>query len=465
MNRISWNSPQHRHIQLTDEKPSATPKRNIPVPKAALEDGILHLLATAAEMQQRQDLTSAFQLYEAAIAKIKVHGLNRKIFLNGTSKKPAPLNSKTPLEWSLHVGDVASAILLLGDANTALASLRTTVSLERLATILDSGASVEYRIGPHGRTLLLQEAAVGRYAWVCMALDRGASVACMDDNGDTALALALRSRAPQTDLIVKDLLNAGADLRIHDGSGQPLLQTALANAPLEAVKQVIEALLPLSLEDRQGMQEWAGTLQKTGTLDERTRGVLRLLLDHGLDPNLCQSGGNASLLDIVMTRDAGGSMVEELLIRNARTNFPSALRTATPRSLDLILTRLTPMTTVHKEQMATWFHTLPIDSKRWLPRDVEVLSLLVDFGLKPDTRQKSSPHAPLIVCAADNGNIQLVQKLAANKANLGAADDHGETALVRAAKKRDRVMYDALKAAGANDRQFFWTVWTSYAPG
>lgn len=146
MNRTSWSPLQQGRIQLPDRRPSDAPKRNIPVPKAALEDGILHLLATAAEMQQRQDLPSAFQLYEAAIAKIKTHGLNSKTFLEGTSKKPAPLNRKTPLEWSLHVGDVASAILLLGDPNAALAALRTKVSLERIGDILDSGASIEYRV-------------------------------------------------------------------------------------------------------------------------------------------------------------------------------------------------------------------------------------------------------------------------------------------------------------------------------
>ena len=146
MNRTSWSPLQQGRIQLPDCRPSDAPKRNIPVPKAALEDGILHLLATAAEMQQRQDLPSAFQLYEAAIAKIKTHGLNSKTFLEGTSKKPAPLNRKTPLEWSLHVGDVASAILLLGDPNAALAALRTKVSLERIGDILDSGASIEYRV-------------------------------------------------------------------------------------------------------------------------------------------------------------------------------------------------------------------------------------------------------------------------------------------------------------------------------
>ena len=468
MKRSSWSSPKQGRIQLPDQRASEALKRNIPVPKAALEDGILHLLATAAEMQQRQDLNSAFQLYEAAMAKIKTHGLDTKKFLNGTSKKPAPLNSKTPLEWSLHVGDVASAILLLGDANAALAALRTKVSLERIGHILDLGASIEHRIGPCGRTLLLVEAAEGRHAGVCLALDRGASVSCMDDNGDTALALALRSGEPQAGLIITDLLDAGADLSLNDGSGQPLLRVVLANATTEVAGQILDILSPLSAESRRFTQDWAASLPSDGNrLSDRTVGVLRLLLKHGLDPNVRLTGNNTSLLDLALARQAACSeaLVDDLLSRGVRPNLDSALRLATPRSLETILTSVTPMTDGHRQQMASWFHRLQLHPKNWSVREKQVLSLLVDFGLDPDIRQGCAPHAPLILCAAGSGDMSLVRKLAAHKANLGASDDNSETALIRAAKNKDRAMYDTLKASGANDRMFFWTIWTNYAPG
>lgn len=468
MQRASWSSNQQARIQLPNRRPSEVTKRNLPVPKAALEDGILHLLATAAEMQQRQDLPSAFQLYEAAITKIKAHGLNSKTFLNGTSKKPAPLNSKTPLEWSLHVGDVASAILLLGDPNAALAALRTKVSFERVGDILDSGASVEYRIGPCGRTLLLQEAIEGRHAGVCLALNRGASVTCMDDNGDTALALALRSGEPQAGLIIADLLEAGADMSLNDGSGQPLLKVALSNATTEVVKQVIDILSPLSTESHRCIQDWIGNLPHDGNqLSNRTVEVLRLLLKHGLDPNALLPSGNISLLDIAISRHAVGTeaLVEDLMDQGVRPNINAALRLATPRLLDLVLTKLTPLTDTDRQQMVLWFNCLPVQPKKWPMRDRRILLLLVEFGLDPDIRQACAPHAPLVVCAAGNGDTELVHKLIAHKAKLGASDDDSDTALIRAAKNKNRAMYDTLKAAGANDRMFLWTIWTSYAPG
>ncbi|KAL8785735.1 MAG: hypothetical protein Q9213_003202 [Squamulea squamosa] len=467
MKQTVWDSHQQRRTQPPNRQPSDALKRNIPVPKAALEDAILHLLATAAELQQRQDLNSALQLYEAAMAKIKAHNLNSEKFLSGTSKKPAPLNTKTPLEWSLHVGDIASAILLLGNANAALGALRNKVSVECIGSILDSGASVEHRIGPVGRTLLLQEASEGRHAGVCLALDRGATVTCMDDNGDTALALALRSQEPQAGLIVKELLDAGADISLNDGSGQRLLRVALVNATVEVVKQVLEILSPLSTTSRRCMSEWVTSLPGDGNrLGDRAVSVLRLLLEHGLDPNVCVMDGKITLLDMAMTRQAAGweALVEDLLSRDARLNLDSAMRLATLRNLDIVLTKLTPLTDACRQQMALWFQRLHTQPKSWSVRDTRVLLLLVEFGLDPDIRQASAPHAPLIVCAAMNGNMELVEKLIAHKAILSASDDDSDTALICAAKNKNRAIYDTLKAAGANDRMFFWTVWTNYAP-
>ena len=324
------------------------------------------------------------------------------------------------------------------------------------------------QIGPCGRTLLLQEAMEGRHSHVCLALDRGASVMCMDDNGDTALALALRSGEPQASLIITDLLEAGADMSLKDGSGQPLLKVALANATKEVVKQVIEILSPLSSESHQCIQQWAANLSTDGNQwSDRTVSVLRFLLNYGLDSNTRQSNQNMSLFEMAMTRQAAGSeaLVEDLLSQGARPILTSALRLATPHSLDLVLTRLTPLTDGHRQQMVSWFSALPVQPKKWTMRDKRILTLLVEFGLDPDVRQAQAPHAPLVVCAAGNGDVELVRKLIAHKAKLSASDDDSDTALIRAAKNKNRAMYDLLKTGGANDRMFFWTIWTNYAPG
>lgn len=472
MNRTSWYSQQQGRIQLGTEKvPSAsTPKRKVHgVPKAALEEGILQLLASAAEMQQRQDLDSALQLYQAAMEKVKSHGLNRQNLFKGTNKKPPPLNSRTPLEWCLHVGDMPSAICLLEGPNSALATLRRQVSLERIEQILNAGAEVEYRIGPMGRTLLLQEAAEGRYAGVRLALDRGASVSCMDDNGDTALALTLRSGEAQTDLIFTDLVDAHADLHHHDGQGHPLFKVALAHAQPEVLTKVITALSPLTAETRQYMQDWAAALREDGNQwTKRSVEVLRLLLDKGLDPNLrCHPAGTSTLLEMAMRRQAADSkiLVAELLEKGAEPILEAALHHGTTQNLELILTRLMPLDEGQYQKMVFWIKTLPVSAK-WRDRDGEILNLLLDFGLDPNLRHAMAPHSPLIVCAAKNGDIAVVEKLIAHGAKLGVADDNSDTALICAAKGKNRQIYDRLKEAGVNDRVFLgWTVWSNYASG
>lgn len=472
MNRTNWYSQQQGRIQLGAEKvPNApTPKRKVHgVPKAALEEGILQLLASAAEMQQRQDLDSAHQLYQAAIDKVKAHGLNRQNLFTGTNKKPPPLNSRTPLEWCLHVGDIPSAICLLEGPNSALATLRRQVSLERIEQILDAGAEVEYRIGPMGRTLLLQEAAEGRYAGVRLALDRGASVSCMDDNGDTALALTLRSGEAQAGLIFADLLEAHADLNHHDGQGHPLFKVALAHAQPEVLTKVITVLSPLTAAHCQHMQDWAANLREDGNQwTKRSVEVLRLLLNNGLNPNIhCQPAGTSTLLEMAIRREAADSkvLVSELLEKGADPMLEGALQHGTAHSLELILTRLMPLDESHYQKMVTWIKKLPALAK-WRDRDCEILKLLLDFGLDPNLRRAVSPHSPLIVCATKFGDIALVERLIAHGAKLDVADDNSDTALICAAKGKNRQIYEALKAAGVNDRVFLgWTVWSSYASG
>lgn len=472
MNRTSWYSHQQGRIQLGDQKETRapTPKRKVQgVPKAALEQGILQLLASAAEMQQRQDLDSAHQLYQAAMEKVKDHGLTRQNFLTGTNKKPPPLNSRTPLEWCLHVGDMASAICLLDGPNSALATLRRQVSLEQIEQILDAGADVEYRIGPIGRTLLLHEVADGRHAGVRLSLDRGASVTCMDDNGDTALALALRSGEACAGLIFADLLNAHADLNHHDGHGHPLFKVALAHAQPEVLIKVIAALSPLTAEHYQYMQEWAAALQEDGNKwTKRSVEVLLLLLNEGIDPEIrCQPAGTSTLLEMAMRRQMTDSkvLIAELLEKGANPMLETALLHGTAHSLELILTRLTPMDEGHHQKLVSWIKTLPA-SKQWRDRDGETLKLLLDFGLDPNLRCAMSPHSPLIVCAAKYGDIALVEKLIKHRAKLNVADDNSDTALICAAKGKNRQIYDALKAAGVNDKVFLgWTVWSNYASG
>ena len=468
--RSSWASGKEGRIQLSDKQPSGfdAPMRDIPVKKAALEDGILHLLATAAEMQQRQDLESANQLYEAAIAKMKAHGLDRRKFLTGTAKKPAPLDSRTPIAWSVHVGDMRSVITLLGDPNVALTQMSAELTLEQLEGILNAGASIEHRTGPYGRTLLLREASAGRRKGVQMALERGASISCMDDNGDTALALSLRAPSPGASGIVSDLLDAGASLGLNDGQGLPMLRVAVAYADPAVVVKVIDVLSPLTSEQIQQLQDYIASLISSGQkMSQRTCSVICLLLRHGVDPSVRSqtAGGEQGLFAFALLQDVeiSETLVTDLIELGAEPDLQAALLYGQIPALELVFTRLTPLSDTNMKYMVDWVQTILPMSKRWTPRQGEILKLLLDFGLDPNLRSNKPPHSPLVFCAVDDGNVGLVEKLVACKANLTAANDDSDTALVRAAKLQNRVIYDALKAGGVNDKYFLgWTVWSNY---
>ncbi|KAL9132180.1 MAG: hypothetical protein Q9175_006586 [Cornicularia normoerica] len=470
MNRISWSSKQKGQIKLGDEKQPDGPSRIIPVKKEHLEDGILQLLASAADMQQRRDLDSALQLYQAAMAKVMSHGLNRKRLFTGTNKKPPPLNSRTPLEWSLHSGDMPSAICLLGGPSTAFAELGTSGNPDHVRQILDAGASIEQRIGIFGRTFILQEAAKANLNGVNLALEWGASVHCMDDNGDTPLALALRCQQTQANLVVAALLEAGADVHAVDGKGQPLFKVAIAHGQLENVAQFMSALNPVTEEHNQMMRTWAASLPVHGDdWSSRDCSVLRFLLGHGLDPNLRLGSNNTStLLDVAVQRQTVDSepLAAQLLKAGAKPNIEAALHGSTPKMLELILQNVGSLRETNQQLIIRWIAKLHAYPQEWTKRDGEVLKLLLDFDLDPNIRRPGAPRPPLIVCAASYGDIDLLQRLIKKGADLGATDDNSDTAVIVAAKRKNKHIYDALKAAGVSDRYFLFglgSVWTYYA--
>lgn len=472
MNRKSWSSQKSGPIRLGDKTPSDAadvPQAKIhAVPKAALEEGILQLLASAAEMQQRQDFDSALQLYEAAMDKVKAHRLNRKRLFNGTAKKPPPLNSKTPLQWCLHVGDIPSAICLIGSPNAALAEFRKTVSADRIGQLLEAGADIEYRLGPMGRTLLLQEAAEGRHAVVRLALDRGAKTSVMDDNGDSALALALSCDNSEANLIVADLMAAGADINGRDGKGRPMFELAISQGQPKVVSQVIDVLSPLGEDHRVQMKKWAmGLLVQERSWSDRTCEVLQILINQGLDSNLQLQSKGRSLLGVACGQQSASceALIEALLSHGATPDLEAAISNGTPHTIGIILTKVTPLTHVHQQQIENWMKTLNNNSQKWPPRVREIFGLLLDHGLDPDLRSPVAPHSPLILYAAKAGDLALLKKLIISKAHLEAADDNSETALIYAAKNSNRAIYDALRQAGVDDRLFFGltTVWNHHS--
>ena len=470
MNRTSWSSKQQGQIKFGDEKLPDGPSRIIPVKREHLEDGILQLLASAADMQQRRDLDSALQLYQAAMEKVKSHGLNRKRLFTGTKKKPPPLNSRTPLEWSLHVGDIPSAICLLGGPSIALSELGTSGNVDHVRQIFDAGASLEQRIGSFGRTFLLQEAAKGNLSGVNLALERGASVHCMDDNGDTPLPLALRNQQPQANLVVAALLEAGADINTVDGKGLPLFKVAVTQGLVENVAQIFSAQNPVTEEHLQIMQSWAASLPAHGDKwSSRDCSVLHFSLDQGLDPSL-RLGPNktSTIVDAAVQRRAAGSeiLATRLLEAGAKPNLEAALHGSTIKMLELILQKIGSLREMGQQSIIAWMAKLPKIPQRWTQHHIEVLKLLLDFGLDPNIRYPAPPRLPLIVCAASYGDIDLLQRLIKNGADLNATDDNSDSAIIVAAKQKRKNIYDALKAAGVSDRYFLFglgSVWMYYA--
>lgn len=241
--------------------PPETPKASGSVRKEVVEEGILHMMAAAAERQQHRDFDAARLFYAGAMRKAADSGIGRQALLTGTQGKPAPLNTHTALEWSLLTGDLDSALVLKGSANALLEMLAANRPLdgESISTlIVDKGANVDHRVGgDRGWTLLHAAAEAGDLDVVERLLDHCALVDCLDDRGATALHWAAGCQASQAAAMVKRLLTAGFNARARDGEGQSILQAALLQGTPDTVAALLEALQPRTDADRKQIAAWS----------------------------------------------------------------------------------------------------------------------------------------------------------------------------------------------------------------
>ena len=174
------------------------------------------------------------------------------------------------------------------------------------------------------------------------------------------------------------------------------------------------------------------------------------------------------MLDAAVQRQAAGGelLAAQLLEAGAKPNLEVALHGSTTKMLELILQQIGSLRGSSQQPIIAWIAKLHANPQLWSQRDIEVLKLLLSSGLDPNMRRSAAPRPPLIVCAASYGDIDLLQRLIKNGADLGATDDNSDSAIIVAAKQKRRNIYDALKAAGVNDGYFLFglgSVWAYYA--
>ena len=162
--------------------------------------------------------------------------------------------------------------------------------VERVIRILDAGTSPNHSDSTGFHTPLTLAAYKHNPDVISLLITRGADVNLQNGMGDTPLHIATYSR--QYDC-AKILLESGADQSITNSDGRTPIFNAVAQGPTTMVALLLSYPIDLSVRDFLGWQPLHAALRSNELRDSpQTRyDIVRMLLDHGADPNFINLGG------------------------------------------------------------------------------------------------------------------------------------------------------------------------------
>ena len=195
----------------------------------------------------------------------------------------------TALMWAAGRGSQEIVLLLLQhgadmEARNELLSVR---SIEKLATGKSDYWELIDRMGTleankhHGWTALMWAARNGQTEVANFLLDSGANINAITQDSFTALVHAIDNKHVETALL---LLERGANPDLVEDGCSPALPTAAGNGFLDLVQAILDHGGKISALDNYGH-----TALINAVLRNKPK-VLRLLLNHGFDPNIVQTG-------------------------------------------------------------------------------------------------------------------------------------------------------------------------------
>lgn len=181
-------------------------------------------------------------------------------------------NGKTALERAAHFGHTGVVKILIerglnintmdSDGQTALHSAAANGRDSVIQVLLENGADINLQGSVQGNTPLHWAAMRGHNATVLMFLDKGANITIRDLGGRTILHYAVRSGNEE---VVRSVLDRGADVDINvcNNNGETAFHTAM--------------------------------FEMSYTWDEKWKGVLRLLVERGINPKAMDNSGSTGL--------------------------------------------------------------------------------------------------------------------------------------------------------------------------
>ena len=275
---------------------------------------------------------------------------------------------------------------------------------------------------------LVQSAHEENWGKLKRLLAAGADVNATDRHGLTALGLAqLKGDVGSAGPITKFLLDAGANVKTANDSGQTPLMFAAGNGEFESVKMFLSAGADVKAVDK---EDWTPLIYAAA--NSRMESA-KMLLAAGADIHAVDEKGQTPLIKAAINASFSTA--------NGEIEFVKMLLDAGADINAMDKKGLTALNLVIEEE-----------------RDDEIVKFLLAAGANRKGMTYGQflyytdklPPTPPLIRAVAQGNLPEVHRLLAAGANPDVVDANGLTALVNATSWRRIKIVKALLAAGAN---------------
>ncbi|VDB88203.1 unnamed protein product [Peniophora sp. CBMAI 1063] len=291
-----------------------------------------------------------------------------------------------------------------------------------VGSLLSQGANLE-ALDTHGSTALFIAADMGKIDIARLLVTHGASVSmeCIDRpelRPWTILQIAAHKGHAD---IVRLLLDNGADVDGHS-EGRP---TPLYEAVNEGFIDVVRLLLSRGAcqvlrEDNQTALHVAAS--SSGSQD-RALEIMPVLIEYGADVGAVDTEGISALDHAVMgaSTETGLSIVRFLLEHGANYRAPSLLYSAAWRGNSAVLRLLgsqgADMAAIDDRGWTALHNAMSM--RRNEPDEVDVVRVLLDYGVDPNRRAEVPDGLTAVHLAAWSGNIECLRLLLQSGAEVG----------------------------------------------
>lgn len=303
---------------------------------------------------------------------------------------------------------------------------------------------------------LIDAVNAGAAAEAARSLDEGANPDLVQLSGYPILKTAVMEAIDSGDYeIVQLLLDRGADANQLDGSGNAILPLAAGAGKLELAQILLDAgadasgTMSFNVEDIDLLKQAPAIMHAASS---NNPDLVKLLIEHGADPNQTEAGGYRTALHVAAVLDRPA--IIEMLLQNGADPDPPGSRTPLHfaseyqkvRSVQALLAGGADP----NAQTSTQGKTALIYAVTWGPAQGSTVTVrvLLENGADPD--QVDSNGSTVLHHAVKARKEAVIPILIEFGASIDAQDSTGSTALHLAAQSGRTQMAAALVELGAS---------------